>query len=409
MAGFRKLPSGKWQATVYVPVKGASGRRKRLTKTHPLKSVVAEWAKTQEAAASAGGWVSPRRAEMTLAEFRAAWAATHLVETSTRKKNESVWSNHVEPMWGGYPLSGIGRPALKEWVRSMNEDACAKCRQLPGVTAKGVLRPHKRLSGVRCTGAGSEPGLGAWTIQAAVSHLSGLLSAAVEEGVLQGNPATGLRLPTIAPKPPFWWTRDEAALILLQLGGADALLVDLGMHVGFRPGELFGLKGQFVDMVTWQIHVHGVATRSGWRAYAKTRLSHRATPVPVHLREALAAHMMGVGPDDLVFPAPEGGPWNDRNFAQRLFGPAIRAAGVRRGTPYDMRHTAASWLVQAGVPLTKVQALLGHEKYSTTLRYAHLAPGQFDAVLGAWGAAAVDPRAASVPHGLGAGERGTGP
>jgi site-specific recombinase XerD len=39
-----------------------------------------------------------------------------------------------------------------------------------------------------------------------------------------------------------------------------------------------------------------------------------------------------------------------------------------------MRHTAASWLVQDGVPLYDVQQLLRHEDYATTQRYAHLAP-----------------------------------
>jgi site-specific recombinase XerD len=33
-----------------------------------------------------------------------------------------------------------------------------------------------------------------------------------------------------------------------------------------------------------------------------------------------------------------------------------------------MRHTAASWLVQDGVPLYDVQALLGHESFRTTAR-----------------------------------------
>jgi site-specific recombinase XerD len=44
----------------------------------------------------------------------------------------------------------------------------------------------------------------------------------------------------------------------------------------------------------------------------------------------------------------------------------------------------ASWLVIDGVPLYDVQALLGHESYRTTERYAHLAPDAHDEVAQSW-------------------------
>ena len=79
-----------------------------------------------------------------------------------------------------------------------------------------------------------------------------------------------------------------------------------------------------------------------------------------------------------------GGPVTDAHFRNRVWYPAVRAAGIRRFPPRIMRHTAASWLVQDGVPLYDVQALLGHEDYATTQRYAHLAPDAHGRVLDSW-------------------------
>lgn len=41
---------------------------------------------------------------------------------------------------------------------------------------------------------------------------------------------------------------------------------------------------------------------------------------------------------------------------------------------HDLRHTCASWLVQAGVPIFTVAQMLGHSSTAVTQRYAHLAP-----------------------------------
>lgn len=59
-----------------------------------------------------------------------------------------------------------------------------------------------------------------------------------------------------------------------------------------------------------------------------------------------------------------------------------------------MRHTAASWLVIDGVPLYDVQALLGHESFKTTQRYAHLQPDAHSRVIESWEKG----RGASVTH-----------
>ncbi|UUW88423.1 tyrosine-type recombinase/integrase [Pimelobacter simplex] len=400
MASIDRLPSGKWRATVVTPIKQPNGRFRRVTKTDPLKAVVEHWAKRTEAAIATGTWIAPENAATTLGEYRAVWRKTKVADSSSIEKNDSHWRVHIEPVWAGHPLGLIVRPDLKSWVKQLATEQCRRCHASPGIGADGLLKVHKTsLTGAallraqrreeptvrRCSGSGIEPGLGAWTIQGIVSHLSGLLTSAVEDGLIPANPALRLNLPPARPKPIFFWHSWEAEKIILELEEPYALAVDLDMHVGYRPGELFGLTRRYVDVHTWQIYVHGVATRTGWRPYAKSTRSHRATPIPKRLRERVAEHVEDLGPDDLLFPAPGGGVWDDRNFARRIFTPAIKRAGVKLGTPYDMRHTAASWLVQKGVDLKRVQDLLGHEKYSTTLRYAHLKPGAFDEVLDAWG------------------------
>jgi integrase len=81
---------------------------------------------------------------------------------------------------------------------------------------------------------------------------------------------------------------------------------------------------------------------------------------------------------------PEGGPVSDEHFRNRVWYPAIAAVRHPQVPAPDMRHTAASWLVQDGVPLYDVQAPLGHEDYATTQRYAHLAPDAHGRIIDSW-------------------------
>jgi integrase len=64
--------------------------------------------------------------------------------------------------------------------------------------------------------------------------------------------------------------------------------------------------------------------------------------------------------------------YSQLNWAWRA---ARAAAGLPHARFHDLRHTCASWLINAGVDLFTVGAILGHTAPATTARYAHLAHG----------------------------------
>ncbi len=61
----------------------------------------------------------------------------------------------------------------------------------------------------------------------------------------------------------------------------------------------------------------------------------------------------------------------DSNTAWRA---ALKRAGIDDFRFHDLRHTWASWLIQAGVPLSAMQEMGGWESIEMVRRYAHLAP-----------------------------------
>lgn len=389
MASIRKLPSGKYQGVAKHP------GGKRSTRTFPLKGQALKWAQEQEATWRRDRNHDPRAGEIRFGEWVKLWQGARVVERATAEKNASHLRTHILPRWESWPLNSIDRLDVGAWIKEMQK-------------------------------AGTGPA----TIAAAAALFGAILHGAMEVGRITANPASRQRVPKAPAAAPRYYTAEQAALILAEMPPMWATACDLDMHVGLRIGELLGLKVGAVDWARAEIHVLGVMTRHGWRAHAKSRKSHRTVPIPGHLLDAMGPYVLGRAADEPVFTAPGGGALDDVNFRHRVWAPAIALAGacakhrdegdrldgcrgckltagdvrpcpahrrkpgadaecetcipVPRQTPHTMRHTAASWLVMAGVDLYRVQALLGHESFATTQRYAHLAPDANDTIRAAW-------------------------
>lgn len=366
MAYYRRLPSGLWQVTI----RGRDG--KRHTKTDKLKSVVKLWATEQEAAIARGDFRDPRLGDIKVGDWYRRVAAARATDKVTRAKHASLWATHCEPQWAGWEMSAITRMEAQEWVNRLQVTRRARHK------GRDVTDDDRDV-----------PAISAETVCAAVHLMSQIYSMAMKETppIVMVNPFAGLELPVIRPHEIDFLERDEAGALFNAAGEIGArwrTLIELGTEVGLRPGELYGLHGHRVDWLRGKIQVIDVVTRAGLRQWPKSKKSHRIVPVPAHILGGLSALMAGRPRDALVFTAPEGGPVDDGNFRDRVWYPAVGAAGIRRFPPRIMRHTAASWLVIDGVPLYDVQALLGHESYRTTERYAHLAPDAHDKVVQSW-------------------------
>ena len=75
---------------------------------------------------------------------------------------------------------------------------------------------------------------------------------------------------------------------------------------------------------------------------------------------------------DFVFPSPKTGV--RLVHIDKSFKTALKKAGVTNFRFHDLRHTAASWMVQGGADIYAVQNILGHTHIKTTQRYAHQSP-----------------------------------
>lgn len=174
------------------------------------------------------------------------------------------------------------------------------------------------------------------------------------------------RTPTLPNKPVVnkrvrWITRAEAQR-LLEAINSDWMrdVAILGFATGLRQANLLGLEWSQVDLVNRRAWIHP--------DQAKAR---RSIGVPLNA-EAVDVIRRQLGKHNTYVFTRKGKPIAKWDIGQ--WNRAVAAAGLDHFRFHDVRHTWASWHVQAGTPLPRLMELGGWGKYEMVLRYAHLAP-----------------------------------
>jgi len=170
-----------------------------------------------------------------------------------------------------------------------------------------------------------------------------------------------------------------------RLGPLWCLLVTTGL----RRGEALGLRWHDVSLTNAQLQVRQTIITVGGAVQVstpKTSTSRRVVYLSSRTVEALELQrrrqeeertVAGAAwtESDLVFTTALGTPLHPRNVLRDFQG-ALEKAGITKIRIHDLRHTAATLLLQEGVNPKVVQELLGHSRVAITLDiYSHTTEG----------------------------------
>jgi len=233
---------------------------------------------------------------------------------------------------------------------------------------RGASFPIKRISQPILNGVCIEledEGKSDATINRVVSAVSTVLNHLAFDEVIENAPKFRRRKESEGRV--LWYTKDEVdKLSLLSTEVFErydlADIINVAAYTGMRQGELLKIRKKDIDLVSNRIHVGGVPHQmtkaKNWRA------------IPIHdkIMDIVVSRCSQSNRSDVRLFGDE---WRDKDQLLRAF------KKVNKLLPKDeayvfhtLRHSYATWLAEAGVPIRSIMALCGHKRIETTLRYA---------------------------------------
>jgi integrase len=201
------------------------------------------------------------------------------------------------------------------------------------------------------------------TVNRELAKLRRMLNIAQREGWIRSNPfAAGESLISLADesKRERILTREEERRLLSACSGPRAHLrpiVIAAIDTGMRRGELLSLRWRDVDFEHDLISIQAFNTKT---------MRERQVSLTARLSQELTA-LYEQSPKD-----PARRVFGILDNVKRSFTAARAAAGLSDVRFHDLRHTAATRLVGAHIPLSEVGRVLGHTQANTTFRYVNM-------------------------------------
>jgi integrase len=319
---------------------------------------------------------SPREVRLKLVAARRAFEQGIVLSGSSQRVEEYL------TRW----LEDSVQPSVR-WTTHRAYSLCMR-RLLP-------LIGHLRLSTLapQAVQAAYATLLGKGLSRRSVEQTHTVLHRALRQAVLWGlmlrNPTEAVTVPRPTRREMHTLSEEEVGRLFRASEGhrLHALWVLLAT-TGLRLGEALGLLWSDIDFAASRLVVNRALQRQPGVDYAfvepKTARSRRTVYLAKGTLSALSEHrrrqledQLAAGPEwnhsGLVFASigrPIDGTWTHKWFRR-----ALAQAGISRIRIHDLRHTAATHLLNRGVHPKVVQELLGHSTISLTLdTYSHVAP-----------------------------------
>ena len=190
----------------------------------------------------------------------------------------------------------------------------------------------------------------------ALRFIKNMLSRAVEWGYLDESPAAGMKHLHEPDRPEVFLTQEQAEKLVEACAEHLRAIVQTALLTGMRQGELLQLRWSDVNL----------GNRTLWVPGRKKGAKGRHVPINEDLGTLLDCIPRHTSHDHVF--TYRGKPIQR---IKRSWEDARTAAGVPGLRFHDLRHTWASWQVQAGVDLFTLMQVGGWRSVSMVRRYAH--------------------------------------
>lgn len=286
---------------------------------------------------------------------------------------------------------------LLEWLNTSNAHLQANTLRDYQKAVENYITPHlgkTRLMDLRLADIERfyatlvMDGVGAYMVKYVHRVLHVALSKAVKYSLIGFNPASGASLPRHrAAEMEVLDSSQVSQFLIAAEGSYYKPLYYLAIQTGMRQGEIFGLKWSDLQWQSGSLLVQRSVRKKvggGWEFKdPKTRTGRRTILLGEGILQILREHREHqklqkafAGSEwqehNLIFTNRVGNPCDQSNL-RKDFNEILERAGLHRIRFHDLRHTAASLMLNNNVPPIVASRRLGHSRPSTTLDiYGHL-------------------------------------